>query len=426
MADTFCLYPFRQLQIETGGRVKVCCVDPGADDETSSVYRRSMDEIWNSDRLRGMRRAMANGEHVPDCASCHETERTAGWSMRSLMNARLPKYAKQQLITKSRATDFVLAETPTRLLLETGNTCNLKCRMCHGLSSSAIAADPVHATWTNVEVPALPEDRRIPAPWYRQESFLSEELLRDVSSLRELHVIGGETFLSKGGKLALRTLVDRGAAPNIAITLNTNGTIVDEEWLDLLGKFQSSVIAVSIDGVGPINDYIRYPSRLDEILANLPRFRAVPRALTICSATFQANNALRFTELLVMCDELQLPVYCYPLQSPKFLAPNALPPNARALAAERLRAYFKARRSILSQTGVGGLVPLLEQDDGVWDRALAQDFMEFCNDLDQARGQKLADVEPELLELFAAAGMPWVETTRHVQLAKKKRLAQVE
>lgn len=409
MADTYCVLAWHQLQIQPDGVAKICCNDAGAaaDGEAASVYRHRVDEIWNGERLRGIRRAMALGERPDACARCHESEAATGASMRTLVNRVVAgPDAVEKLLAPSRSAGHA-PEPPRQLVLETGNVCNLRCRMCNGRSSSAIEADPVHRAWAGADAAPAPEDPRVARPWHRQASFLSEELFPDVSTVKQLQVVGGETFMSAGGRLALRTLVDGGAAANIDIVVNTNGTWIDEEWLELLAEFRSSVIAVSIEGVGPWNDYIRYPSRFGEVLASIPRFRAVPRARVMVSSTFQAYNALSYAKLLELCDEMELMLYAHPVVAPAYLAARVLPPAARAVAAARLRDYFARRRSPVPQVATEALIPTLEDGGRAWDRDLAATFMKFTRDLDESRGQSLADLEPELMTFFAEAEMPW-------------------
>jgi MoaA/NifB/PqqE/SkfB family radical SAM enzyme len=400
VADTYCVLAWHQLHIQTDGGAKICCNDAG---EAASVYRHTLGAIWASERLQEVRRQMARGERPASCARCADSEAASGVSMRTLVNRVVEaegRGAVAALLAPTRP-----LEPPRQLVLEAGNVCNLRCRMCNARSSSAIAADPVHRAWSDAEPAPLPEGARLPAPWHRQESFLADEVL--AGPVKQLQVVGGETFMSAGGLLALRTLAARGAAAEIDLVLNTNGTWIDEEWLELLGAFRSSVIAVSLEGVGAWNDYIRYPSRFADVLASLPRLRAVPRAQVMVSSTFQAYNALHYPRLLEKCDELGLMVYTHPLVAPEQLAVRALPPPARAQAAERLSDYFARRRSVVPQINTAALIPVLEDGGRPWDRELALTFMAMTNDLDESRGQRLAELEPELIGFFAEAGLPW-------------------
>ena len=65
---------------------KICCYDEyyREDGDAASVYRHTVDEIWSSERLRRLRRAMAAGERPPTCARCHDSEDRTGASMRTL------------------------------------------------------------------------------------------------------------------------------------------------------------------------------------------------------------------------------------------------------------------------------------------------------------------------------------------------------
>lgn len=392
---------------------KICCYDEHyrEDGEAASVYRHSVEEIWSSERLRRLRRAMAAGERPPTCARCHDSEDRTGASMRTLVNRVVDTVAVEQLLAHSRVSGQA-PEPPRQLVLETGNVCNLRCRMCNGRSSSAIEADVVHRGWAGAEKMPVPDAPRIPAPWHKQESFLGGELFADAAALKQLQMVGGETFMSAGGRMALRALVKSGAASGIDLVLNTNGTWIDEEWLELLGHFHSSLLAISLEGAGAWNDYIRYPSRFADVLASIPKLRAVPRARVMVSSTFQAYNALSYTKLLELCDELELVHYAHALVTPPHLAARVLPPAARALAAERLRAYFAARKCSVPQVATEALIPTLEDGGLPWDRELARTFMEFTNDLDRTRGQSLAELEPDLMTFFAEAGLPWEDRTR--------------
>jgi MoaA/NifB/PqqE/SkfB family radical SAM enzyme len=403
VVHTVCVLAWHQLQIQPDGRAKICCYDTGGDE---SVYRQRIDEIWGSERLRGIRLAMARGERPPACAFCHDSEDRTGASMRTLVNRAVDAEGVRRLLARAEAPD-----PPRQLVLETGNVCNLKCRMCNARSSSAIAADRVHHAWSVAEAEPPPEEPRFPAPWHRQEGFLGGELFSE--DIKQLQIVGGETFMSAGGLLSLRTLVASGAAARLDVVLNTNGTWIDEDWLALLGEFRSSTLAVSLEGVGAWNDYIRYPSRFADVLAAIPRLRAVPRAHVMVSSTFQAYNALHYPRLLELCDELELMVYAHPVVNPPHLAARVLPPAARRAAAARLREYFARRTSGLPQVAVEALIPTLEDAGRPWDRELALTFMEFTNDLDATRDQSLAALEPELIGFFAEAGLPWQDRSRH-------------
>ena len=54
-----------------------------------SVYEHSVEEIWNSDTMRDVRRRMIEGKPVEQCSYCYLQERTTPPSLRNELNPRL-------------------------------------------------------------------------------------------------------------------------------------------------------------------------------------------------------------------------------------------------------------------------------------------------------------------------------------------------
>ena len=51
-----------------------------------SVYEHSVEEIWNSDAMRDVRRKMIEGKPVEQCSYCYLQERTTPPSLRNELN----------------------------------------------------------------------------------------------------------------------------------------------------------------------------------------------------------------------------------------------------------------------------------------------------------------------------------------------------
>jgi radical SAM protein with 4Fe4S-binding SPASM domain len=76
-----------------------------------------------------------------------------------------------------------------------------------------------------------------------------------------LHFTGGEPFVYRG----LLELIDLGIAQGYGdIVINTNGTLVDAEWVSQLSKRAAHVrITVSLDGPQPLHDAVRGPGSFE-------------------------------------------------------------------------------------------------------------------------------------------------------------------
>jgi hypothetical protein len=90
-----------------------------------------------------------------------------------------------------------------------------------------------------------------------------------------------------------------------------------------------------------------------------------------------------------------------------------MPPGARRLAAERLCTYAERDCRPAYRELVRGLAAQLKPRDDSFDSRLLRDFMLFTNDLDVSRRQSFAEVNSELLGLFAEAGFQWTAEVLH-------------
>jgi len=128
---------------------------------------------------------------------------------------------------------------------------------------------------------------------------------------------------------------------------------------------------------------------------------------------FQAYNALNVVELLRYCDRIGLPFVVYSVMEPAYLRADMLPPPARRLAAERLRAYKDQDCRPEHRWMLDSLLAELEYAGEDYDENALLTFMLFTNDLDVTRGQRFADTHAELLGLLRAAGFAWTGQTHH-------------
>lgn len=431
--EVLCIYPWIHLNVTEEGFVRVCCKYAGLiekDGAPMSLRRSSVDEIWNSADLRGIRRDMARGRQITACSQCYEEERTGGVSMRVRDTAEwmkggftnLEQRSLRSLLAESRASDFRVEQPPRSFYLNLGNLCNLKCRMCFSRFSSRIESDPIHSQWSSLGsselVQRLGQTKRahvLDASSPETEHILWKEVLSHPEQIRHLYFMGGETLLHEEMAGILKRLIAAGAAPNIHIGLVSNGTVVDSEILKLLGQFGSCDLGISIDGFDRYYEYIRYPAKWTTLDANLTVLRGVQSVRLSATVTLQAYNALNIVSLLRFLDSRDIPFYVYPIEYPAHLKATLLPAKARRIAAARLREYAAGDCKPIHRALVTGLAAGLDPGDRgpeELDPAALREFMLFTNDLDASRKQSFEDVHGELLELLRGAGFQWKEETR--------------
>ena len=245
---TFCILPWVHLTLFPEGSVQLCCKagdQVNKDGQLLSLQSQGLDAIWNSEYMRETRKRMVEGKGVKACANCYHLEKTMGESYRTYQNARWkaelgPKF--DFLVEDSKRHDLKAPEPPVFYQLMPGNLCNLK--VSHVLShvqlpdrtgpgshplDGAGPGGPGVAGGVHLP-PAGARDRGVDplpdGPWYRDDAWVREVLLKNTRELRALYFTGGEPMIEKQVENILAHLIAEGVAGSVRIELNTNATIV--------------------------------------------------------------------------------------------------------------------------------------------------------------------------------------------------------
>ena len=139
-----------------------------------------------------------------------------------------------------------------------GNLCNLRCQICNPHNSSQIERDAVLSKWRDAKYVRM--KGRYQGEWYDAPE-LEEEIAEFSSDIEFINLGGGEPSISRPVQKWLTRLIESGQAARIELRVQTNLTNVNPRFLDLVAQFWQPRIYLSIDGFGPLNDYLRYPSK---------------------------------------------------------------------------------------------------------------------------------------------------------------------
>lgn len=183
---------------------------------------KSFDEMESSEWLRTVQSEMAANEWPDECSRCAETEKLNGHSIRlSAIDRHRILYAqnKEYLIVGG--------------VLD--NICNSACISCNEELSTKIGSlkSKKYPRYNN---------------YNRLQTFPQQRIC-------EIDINGGEPSASKNYKKLLQNL-----PPNVKIIrINTNGSKFIEELSTIFNKGIRVIITLSLDGVGDVHDYARWP-----------------------------------------------------------------------------------------------------------------------------------------------------------------------
>ncbi len=244
--------------------------------------------------------------------------------------------------------------------------------------------------------------------WVDQPITMYKELFDNPSCVRELYFAGGEPFTLKQIPNILSFLIDAGVSSNMTISFSTNSTICNSNLVSILSQFKKVNLYLSIDGIGPLNEYIRFNSKWDIILENIKQLRQIHNASIIITPAIQIYNIHRVVEIFKFFDSMSIEVYSGLLYQPEFLSIDMLPPNAAARIAANIDSYILGGGSKTSNNvQIANLSSKLKSQASTLNGETFQILKLFTNDLDESRNQSIIITCPELTDDFKEIGFVW-------------------
>ncbi len=231
------------------GEVKPCCdTAPMGENQGQSLL-----EIWNGETWRELRRSFILNEKHKACQSCWNRED------RGYLSVRETSIPREQALAHCDQSGAMQLR-PREISLRLGNKCNLACVMCSPANSSLWLKDQsIYEHHVGHEVGPLVEELNI-------ESEEFSDILRDIEIIT---FIGGEPILFQQHEKILKSLINSGRAPFIELHYFTNTTIMPNWCLEVWKQFKKIKLRSSIDGVGSLYEYIRYPAKWPLIEKNI-------------------------------------------------------------------------------------------------------------------------------------------------------------
>ena len=239
----------------------------------------TLEEHWNSEHMKSVRRRMMAGETLPECEVCNDKLLNTS-VYRSYFNS-LFGHKYLQVAETTDATGYTTMK-PVSWDYRFSNLCNFKCRMCGDmLSSSWEAESRKHNTCNTKNQPWMASPLREQIKQF-QDTQVVEEFTDAVETkrIKEIYWCGGEPLMWDIHWDSMKRIIDLGFAHEVYVRYNTNlsrTSFKNIELFDLLPQFQDWQICASIDGTGEVGEYIRDGLNYQEWLDNFKKGLAVAK-----------------------------------------------------------------------------------------------------------------------------------------------------
>jgi len=270
--DTLCMAPWTHTYLSPQTERRMCCAsrEPAQNfaqyidtqHGTGNYIPITLDQHWNSEHMKSVRRRMMAGEVLPECDVCNskllntDVYRSYFWSM---FGHKYPN------ILETTDADGATTMLPVSWDYRFSNLCNFKCRMCGDMLSSAWESEQRQHNmidWTNPQNNWMdPAVRKEIAQF--QDQQVEAEFAQAVEEHRveEVYWVGGEPLMYEQHWRYMKRIVELGDGPTVYARYNTNLSRIHYRGVDLFDDILTNLrdwqICASIDGTGQIGEYIR-------------------------------------------------------------------------------------------------------------------------------------------------------------------------
>jgi sulfatase maturation enzyme AslB (radical SAM superfamily) len=288
MSKTFCPIPWIFQAVRNNGDIRICCqanvtenqgVVRHEDGTPYNAGRDNMELARNATLMKDVRKNMLNGEWSSECGRCQQEE-DAGLNSRRQYEIDNWDFSLDDAVDIT-ATDGTISNSKLQYYdLRFGNLCNLACRMCGPTDSHTWYEQWVGyhggSTYkdTHGTVQLLRNEKgRLTTTdydWHGSESFW-EQIEKNIPNIEHVYMAGGEPMMIERHYEFLQKCIDTGHSKKMTIEYNTNMSNLPNRVLDMWTQFKQVRVGASIDGMGEVLEYQRWPIKWPQAYKNLQK-----------------------------------------------------------------------------------------------------------------------------------------------------------
>jgi sulfatase maturation enzyme AslB (radical SAM superfamily) len=373
---SFCIYPWVNF-FDDGNRLKLCSRD------WDTVTATDQFQDWATDpSYTQIRNKMLQGEQLPKhCKVCYEYE---NHGMESYRQFETMDWAVQ--LNLENVEDLKKIQQPYFYEVHTGNHCNIKCRGCEPSYSEPIG---IEFKKFNIKPPG-------PISWTPTSASIDRIDIDKLDHKTSVYFQGGEPTIMPEVLDFMNRCIEKNQT-DFNLTMCTNGVKFSDEFLNTVSKFPRTNFSFSIDGFGKINDYWRSGSRWEKVIANAHMIHTQGHSVSVNTVPgiYNVTNLHLLFEFL----DREFPFTAIYLQINHLPWQSAFNHPNKDLVIESMQKCMQT--SVYHSNGKScksGIDSIYNHytNNPVCDLKSLESFFAYNDQLDRARGTKLADFIPEL------------------------------
>lgn len=411
-SKNFCSAPWMHLHVINDGRAFPCCMTPLEDENSfGNVKEQSLIEVLNSDNAKKMRRDMISNEPLPkSCERCYGRESHGLTSQRQGMNDNWFNKIKHNV--ERTNIDGSIDELNLRYWdFRFSNYCNLSCRTCGPLFSSAWSTD-----YPKLHI----DDQKVGVIHLDKADVFWRDIEKNIMNMEEIMFAGGEPMIMNEHWKMIE-LFEKYEHYDVELKYSTNATLLHrgkKNILDIWSKFKHVHLSLSIDGVGDAFNYIRNGGNWGQVEKNLLNINENNIDFWI-HPTVSNLNIFRLPELHKKLFDLGLiPLeikknekyynpddyfikrfHINPLYVQEFYCIKSLPNELKEMASDKIKKYGVEMKNNhgIPTNGWESIINFMWESD---ESNIFGQFVDMTNKLDTIRNQNILSINPEYNNYF--------------------------
>jgi radical SAM protein with 4Fe4S-binding SPASM domain len=398
--DKICVVPWLHLNFEPNGKVVPCCLTSPYNYFAGDLNNDTIEQVWNSDNMKFLRKQMINGIEPEICSKCFERERVTGESGRYYQNKEFKSFLKDIPViteTDGTCTKMELKYWDFRF----SNLCNMKCRSCGPRYSSAWVPDATKLGW-------ISEQEKV---WNIEavNQKTNFDFLKDqVQHVEKIYFAGGEPLLMDEHWQILQMLVDAKRF-DVKINYNTNASTLTygkKNAIDYWKHWEFGKLEVwpSIDEIGERAELIRSGTVWTKVEANLKELIKHDNIIVRPGITVGAWNVFRLPEIIQHFESIGLlkqnlgykNFFINLLETPDHYHVSILPEDYRQEIIKKIET-FVAEHNKKHNTDMDHLfIHIIHELKKPYNVKAAKKFVEITKKLDEVRNENTYETIPEM------------------------------
>lgn len=258
--SVFCIMPWIGINVDTTSQVYPCC-EFNRSHSIGTVKKQNLDEIWNSDSMKQIRKSMLSGKSISACQTCYFKEQAKQSSMRVNFNRDFSKeiYKIDQTLDDGGLPDAEIKYWDIRY----NNLCNLACRSCNPQSSSS---------WFQVHNSLNPTNP-LTVPLLQvadNQDRVFEQITKNIDTVTTIYFAGGEPAMIDNFYKILELLIEhRRFDVHLRYNINLSRlSLKNKSLLSLWKQFKNVSIGASLDAEHNRASYLRVGTDWSDIIKN--------------------------------------------------------------------------------------------------------------------------------------------------------------